>query len=154
MGSSAITEEMRTMLGVEIGPEVYEIEKGMIRKFAVAIEDANQRWQNQSYAETTKNRGIIAPPTFVMCICELNKQHEWLMSLKSPLTRLLNGGMEIESYKPVRPGDVISVTGKLIDLREKEGAQMGKMLFFVFERLYRNQNGDIVAKGRYTFIKY
>ena len=49
---SVISEELKSLLNVEFGPEVYEIEKGMLRKFAEAIDDPNPRWLKE------------APPTF------------------------------------------------------------------------------------------
>lgn len=154
MGSSAITDEMRSMLGVEVGPEVYEIEKGMIKKFAVAMDDSNPLWQNEEYAKNTKYGGIIAPSTFVMSYCHLPKQEDWIMSVKGPFSRLVNGGCAIENYQVVRPGDVISVTGKLIELNEREGKKFGSMIVVIFERVFKNQRGETVAKGQLTFIKY
>ena len=40
-----ISDELQSLLNVEFGPEVYEIEKGMVRKFAEAIDDPNPLWQ-------------------------------------------------------------------------------------------------------------
>ena len=42
---SVITPELERLLNVQFGPDVYEIEKGMVQKFAEAIEDANPAWE-------------------------------------------------------------------------------------------------------------
>ena len=47
-----ISKELESLLNVEFGPEVYEIEKGMVRRFAEAIDDPNPAWQQ------------VTPPTF------------------------------------------------------------------------------------------
>ncbi len=138
--TSVITEEMRNLLNVEFGPEVYEIEKGMLKKFVQAIDDPNPLWQK------------VAPPTFVAAL-RLDELTQKIWTVKCPLSRFLNGGNEIEYYQPIKVGDVISVTGKLVDLREREG-RLGKMVFMTVELTYKNQQGEIVAKGRNTLIRY
>lgn len=138
--ASVITDELRSLLNVEVGPQVYEIEKGMLKKFAEAIGDPNPLWQK------------VAPPTIATAL-RLDELTEKVWTAKCSLTRFLNAGSELEYYQPVKVGDVISVTGKLADLREREG-KMGKMLFMTLELTYKNQKGEIVIKGRNTIIRY
>ena len=137
---SIITEELNSLLNVEFGPEVYEIEKGMLRKFAEAIDDPNTRWLEE------------APPTFTAALVPktlLNK----LFNADIPLKRLLNGTSELEYLKPIRAGDVISVTAKLTRLRQVAGVE-GPTLFMFTEMTYTNQRGEVVVKGKNTYIKY
>jgi hypothetical protein len=135
-----ITEELNKLLNVEFGPEVYEIEKGMLQKFAEAIDDPNPRWLNE------------APPTFPAALVPkklLNK----LFNADIPLKRLLNGTSELEYIKPIMAGDVISVTAKLTRLRQVAGAE-GPTLFMFTEMTYTNQRGEMVVRGTNTYIKY
>jgi len=137
---SVITEELNKLLNVEFGPEVYEIEKGMLQKFAEAIDDPNPRWLNE------------APPTFPAALVPkklLNK----LFNADIPLKRLLNGTSELEYIKPIMAGDVISVTAKLTRLRQVAGAE-GPTLFMFTEMTYTNQRGEMVVRGKNTYIKY
>ena len=139
-GESVISEELNSLINVEFGPEAYEIEKGMVRKFVEAIDDPNPRWQ----AET--------PPTFPAAIVPkalLNK----LFNADIPLKRLLNGTSELEYIKPIRVGDVVSVTAKLTRLRQVQGTE-GPTLFMFTEMTYTNQRGEVVVKGKNTYIKY
>jgi hypothetical protein len=139
-GESVITEELNSLLNVEFGLEVYEIEKGMLRKFAEAIEDKNPRWLEE------------APPTFPASLVPrelLNK----LFNADIPLKRLLNGTSELEYLKPIRAGDVISITAKLTRLRQMAGTE-GPTLFMFTEMTYTNQRGEVVVKGKSTYIKY
>ena len=139
-GESVITEELNSLLNVEFGPEVYEIEKGMLKKFAEAIEDPNPRWLEE------------APPTFPAALVPkelLNK----LFNIDISLKRLLNGTSDLEYIKPIRAGDVISVTAKLTRLRQVAGAE-GPTLFMFTEMTYTNQRGEVAVKGKNTYIKY
>jgi len=137
---SVITEELNALLNVDFPPEVYEIEKGMLRRFAEAIDDPNPRWLKE------------APPTFAAALVPRQLLHK-LFSADIPLKRLLNGTSELEYLKPIKAGDVISVTAKLTRLRQVAGAQ-GPTLFMFTEVVYTNQRGETVIKGKNTYIKY
>ena len=135
-----ISAELEALLNVEFGPEVYEIEKGMVRKFAEAIDDPNPLWRE------------ITPPTFPCALVPGELLHK-MVTARCPLTRFLNGGNELEYYQPIRVGDVISVTARLEKLRKMEGKE-GKTLFMIMEIIYKNQSGEVVARGRNTYIRY
>ena len=135
-----ISEELESLLNVEFGPEVYEIEKGMVRKFAEAIEDPNPLWQQ------------MTPPTFPAALIPSELLHK-LLTARCPLTRYLNGANELEYYRAIKVGDVISVTASLSKLRKMEGKE-GRTLFMIVEITYTNQRGEVVAKGRNTYIRY
>ena len=139
-GESVITEELNSLLNKEFGPEVYEIEKGMLKHFAEAIDDPDPRWLKEG------------PPTFPAAIVPKELLHK-LFNIDIPLKRLLNGSSELEYLKPIKAGDVISVTAKLTRLRQVQGAE-GPTLFMFTEMTYTNQLGEVVVKGKNTYIKY
>lgn len=149
-GSSGI-ERLRSRIGVEWEPRVYEIEREMIRRFARAIGDPNPLWQDEEYARTSHYGGIIAPPTFILAI-GFEQFVEDLMSL-APFGTVLMGGTELECYQPVRLGDVITTIFKISNLRERQG-KMGKMAFMTFDGSYKNQRQELVAKCRQMVIGY
>ena len=128
------------MLNVSFGPEVYEIEKGMLKKFAEAIEDPNPRWLRE------------ASPTFPAALVPTELLHR-LFNARTSLTRLLNGASELEYLQPIVAGDVISVTGSLTRLRQTQGRE-GQTLFMFTEVTYTNQRGEVAVKGKNTYIKY
>ena len=135
-----VSEELESLLNVEFGPEVYEIEKGMVRKFAEAIDDPNLAWQE------------VTPPTFPAALVPTELLHR-LFNAKTPLTRLLNGTSDLEYLQPIKIGDVISVTARLIRLRQVAGKD-GPTLFMFTEATYTNQRGEVAVKGKNTYIKY
>jgi hypothetical protein len=137
---SVITEALNSLLDVDFGPEVYEIERGMLKRFAEAIDDPNPRWLEE------------APPTFPAALVPKALLHK-LFNADIPLKRLLNGASELEYLKPIKAGDVIAVTARLTRLRQMPGAE-GPTLFIFTEATYTNQRGEVVVKGKNTYIKY
>jgi hypothetical protein len=135
-----ISEELQSLVNVPFGPEVYKIEEGMVKKFNEAIDDPNPRWQSET------------PPTFPAALVPTSLLHR-LFNAQGPLKRLLNGSSELEYLGPIKIGDVISVTGALTRLRQVAGAE-GPTLFMFTEMTYTNQRGEVVVKGKNTYIKY
>jgi hypothetical protein len=135
-----ISEELQSLVNVSFGPDVYDIEKGMVKKFTEALDDPNPRWQTET------------PPTFPAALVPTRLIHR-LFNVKGPLKRLLNGASELEYLQPIKAGDVISVTGTLTRLRQVAGAE-GPTLFIFTEMTYTNQRGEVVVKGKNTYIKY
>ena len=148
--SSVITQEMRNSVGVDSEPMTHTVELGAVRKFAQAIGDPNPLYYDEERSRRTRYGGIIAPPTF------LRSFSPWPSSVafRSPYPDLLDGGSEWEFFgPPVRPGDRITVTTRIVDLRERTG-QLGDMLFVTSETRHANQSGAVVAVEQNTLIYY
>jgi len=146
---SAITGEMRAAINVESEPNVNEVEKGAIIKFARAIGDSNPLFTDEEAARNSRYGGLIAPPTFLRSLTSgpLKAQVE------SPYSANLDGGSEWQYFEPVRAGDRITVTTYIDDMFEREG-RLGNMLFIVRETKYVNQFDRTVALQRSTGISY
>ena len=149
---SLVTDELKKLVGVESEPEVWEIEKGAIVKFAQSVGDRNPLWNDPGAASKTRYGGMIAPPTFTSMLRN-EKLYDTIFELDLPAKRVLNAGNEIEFFEPIRPGDVITVTGKLANIAEREG-NVGRMLVLTFEYTYKNQTGKVVCIGRNNIIRY
>jgi len=133
--SSIIPAEFKDKIGQEWELGVYEIEKGMIKRFVRAIDDPDPQWET------------VAPPTFILVIGGEQFGEEML----APMFRdgLLHGSTELECYGTVRPGDRIAVTGKIASIRERS-----KMAFVTFEITYTNQKDELVARCQQMMIAY
>ena len=145
---SLITDEMRGLVGEESEPVTYDVEEGLIRQFAQAIDDDNPLWQNEPEARDTQWAGITASPTFLRT-CEPNPNRE----VEIPVTRGLDAGSDWEYFVPVRPGDRITVTRRVTDFTQKEG-RLGQMLLSTAEVRYVNQFGELVATQTERGISY
>ena len=146
---SVITKEMQNSIGVESYPQTYDVEKGSIRKFVEAIEDPNPIYKDENIACESGYVGIIAPPTFLRSM----EPGTAKSPIRMPYTEMLDGGSEWKYFEPVHPGDKITVTSKIVDLKERTG-KLGPMLFKIDETKYINQLNQIVARQTNTLIYY
>jgi acyl dehydratase len=147
---SSIAEEFVKLIGVEAEPEFWEVERGHIRRFAQAIGDPNPLWQDEEYAAKTQYGGIIAPPQFLID-AGLVKLVDRLVEM-CPDKANINGGTELEFYRPMKVGDTITTVAKLSEVKQRTG-KSGVMLFLTVEVTYTNQKGELVARCRNLFIR-
>lgn len=79
---------------------------------------------------------------------------DWLWGMGTePGQRLLNGGQRNRYFAPIRPGDVISVTRRFVDVIER-ATKSGPKVFFTSEFTWRNQRDELVRIGEQTTIYY
>ena len=154
--ASIITDEMRAIIGKESEPVTVEVDKSAVRMFARAVGYTDLIYYDEQYAKSKGYRSLPAPMGFLghpIFRPDMPSRPLYVMALKSPYERVLNGGSEIEYYEPICAGDVLTSTAKLVDLSERSGS-MGPMLIVTGETTYKNQAGKVVAKFRGTLIQY
>jgi acyl dehydratase len=147
-----ITDEMRKALGSLINICITKIERSKIKMFVEATTDNNPLWQDEEYARKTVHGGTLVPPGFLVAMQVEGESPGFYMPYMLNLKGAIDAGGEWEFFRPIRPDDIIVVDRKYVDLYEKKGS-LGNMLFNVFETTYRNQRGEIVAKGKWTSIR-
>jgi len=136
---SAITDEMKSMLGMELNRAVLEIDKTMLSRLAEAIDDPNPRWQEEAapgFLIAAMVSGGGEPPKTLF-----------------PLKRMVAGGGDWEYLLPIKVGDMITCVTNLADMYEREG-KAGKLLFLVTETTITNQKKEVVAKAKGSLINY
>jgi acyl dehydratase len=142
--------ELENRVGAEEAPIVYDIERGMIRRFARAVGDTNPLWQDEGYARKSGYGGIVAPPNFILTL-GFDRVLEAFIS--DPSLTVLHGSTELECHQAVQAGDVITVNAKIVNVRERQG-KAGTMAFVTFEMVYKNQRQEAVADCRQMAIIY
>ena len=153
----------KSKLGMEFPAFTYEVEKGKIAEFAMAIsqkeskEQVDQIYADQKAAKDAGYDDIIPPPTFQTCFALWGGGGlmPMITALGINLGRLLHGEEEYEYFKPVHPGDVITCQTKVTDIYEKEKKNKpGKFMeFTVLETEMKNQKGEVVIKSRSTLVE-
>jgi hypothetical protein len=123
------------------------VERGKIAEFARAVLNTSEEHSKPD---------AVAPPTFPQTLAF------WRMRQPRPagggggggrdMRRVLHGEQEFEYVRPLRAGDVLTATSKVVDEYEKEGKRGGTMRFVVSETQFRDQTGEIVAYSRGTSI--
>ena len=149
---SAITDEMRNRIGAESEDMVLEVEKGVVKRFVEAVEDPNPLWQDEEYAKKSRFGGLVAPPNLLCTV--LLGAGVGRVELKTPYTRGVAGGDELELFQPIMVGDVITARAKLVDIYERAGRDGLRRVYIIVETTFKNQRGEVVAKDRASGIQY
>jgi len=149
--------------GMVFAPFTFEVEKGKIAEFAMAVSQAENKAQVKPIyvdANAAKAAGygdIVPPPTFQ------NSFSNWsgegiipkLEELNINIGRMLHGEEEYEYFALIHPGDVITGTSRVADVYEKEKkGKPGKFMeFTVFETELKNQHGELVIRSRSILVE-
>ena len=147
-----LTDEIQSQVGKTTtgGPELIEL--NMIREWAKAVawpDSPNPLYTDEAYARRTRYKGIIAPPCFFTRLGHgLGANVVDLPEAKATA----NGAGEYEHLGIIRPGDTITTTCKLYDVKEKSGRK-GRLLFAYFGYEFTNQYGELVGRGMRLQIK-
>jgi hypothetical protein len=160
MPDTYITDDIRSMLNVErdvlTSPP---ISAGDIRKWAIAVywpDTPPRQFWDADYARSARWGGIVAPHEFNPFAWPIERREATRLGGpqgKGPGQRGMNGGSEATYYTPMRPGDVIRSSTKLVDVYEKTG-RLGVMMFLVNETTWTNQNGATIKVDRKISIRY
>jgi hypothetical protein len=137
MATTDLMDRIRARIGWESESVDHMVEAGQVRRFCQAIGDASPRWQEE------------VPPTFVVSLGFETPQMPELLAYG---TGWLNGGDRFEYLEPIRVGDRISSSIRLVDAQEKQGSS-GSLLILVFETTYTNQDGKVAVRQRGTRIR-
>jgi acyl dehydratase len=155
-----------TAVGKPLPPETVMIERGPLSNFAKAVTDDNPIYQDIGAAQGNGFDNIPAPPTYGFAMANWGKfpelQPEGVDST-SPIMQaigslmakgglILHGEQEFIYHRPVVAGDVLSSTGKISDIYEKEGSGGKTMTFVVTETVWSDESGEPVLTTRMSLI--
>ncbi len=135
--TTSVIDRLKARIGFDAPRSEAVVEAGHLRRFAEAIGDPNPRWREE------------APPTFLVALAPVMLH---LAEAEEYGQGWLNGGNRFEYLEPVRAGDRVTATGRVVDVYEKSGSS-GNLLFIIFETDYVNQHGKLVARLRGTAIR-
>ncbi|WP_169515689.1 FAS1-like dehydratase domain-containing protein [Glaciibacter superstes] len=128
-------------LGEPAGTFVYRIDGNDVDRFVDAI--GGQR--------RTGPEADIAPATFYAALDPVERRDldldGFVQNLPFPKIGGGNAFNEVEYQRPLRKGDVITVTTRYTEVYEKEGST-GTLLFRVRENELRDADGELVATTR------
>lgn len=140
----------RSVLGKEFCLGTFPVTQEHIREFAEAVGDLNPLYIDEEAAQKGPYQGIIAPPIFY----DVFRAEE--ATLPDPKVQFgkvsFNAGQRCEFFRPIRPGDTITVKTKIVDVYEKTG-RSGPLVFIVRETSYENQRGETVLIVRQSMVR-
>ena len=154
-----MTEEAKRWIGHETVEVSDPVSLRQIREYLAGTDDWNPLYHDEEYAKQTHYGGIIAPRMFYRValrrvVPESSLQEDGQYAdLASPgvYGRSMAGNQEAELFEPVRVGDVLTMTTKVLDIFEKQG-RSGLLIFQVDRASYTNQRGEQVAVDIRTTI--
>jgi acyl dehydratase len=161
MEESLITPEAKAMIGKEVGRQTGIVYAKEAQRFAAAVGDLNPLYFDDETAKAHGYRGVIAPPMFLPQVLQGVSHLDSLREDGVPLQggsdiplraeRLMAGGEDYEFLSPLYPDDTITAETRIENIEEKSG-RSGQFVLITRETLYTNQDGAVVAKGRFSVI--
>jgi hypothetical protein len=148
--SGLITPELLAHVGRSCLPQTELVTRRDIRKYAIATGQRQRRFLD----------GDVAPPLFyislfwpVVALDELTADGVFVDPLvpELPLKRAMAGGVRVEYFRDIRPGDVLVATRTLTDLYEKLGSS-GPLIFYQIVMQVAAENGQPVLTETATRI--
>lgn len=134
------------------------VDRGIVRRFAIAIMDQSAEYRDEKAAKEAGYADIVAPPTYIVRTPPAQWGGEDSLPTAAPnpvqvpgVRKAVLGGMEIDLFRPVQVGDLISYRTRMSDIYEKQG-EKGPMAVTVQETVYVNQNRELLAIARKTLI--
>jgi len=154
-----ITDELRAAIGKESEPWICEVDKTSIRMFARAVGYTDPVFYDEEAAKKAGYRSLPAPPGYLgtpvynPAAADGARGRLRLPPPGRPLTRVLNGGTDIEYFDDICAGDVLTARAHLANVEERRGS-IGDMLIMTTKTVYTNQEGKVVAIMTGTSIRY
>ena len=148
--SGLITSDLRAHIGRRSEPRTEVVTRRDIRKYAIASGQRQRKYLD----------GDEAPPLFHLALFWDVVERDRLMPdgvsrdtllPKFPLERAMAGGLEIEYFARIRPGDTLVATRTLTDIYEKHG-RSGPLVFYVVVLDVRRGDGTPVVRETTTRI--
>jgi len=148
-------------IGRKYGPFKYTLGVEKMREFAYAVcgggpgvgltrapAELNPLLYDEQAAKEGPHGGIIAFPSFAVVFAI----RPFSAAIADPalninLQMVVHGEQDLEFLDVMRPGDVMTTTGRIADLYER--ARMG---FVIVTSESRNQHDTLVVKGTWTAI--
>ncbi len=134
----AYAERLRAHIGARGEAATIELERGALRKFAVATGDPHP-----------VHHGDVAAPTYVAA---LRSPLPPLPEPEQPFRGHLHTNDEIELFAPLHAGDVVAVICELTDVFVKEGSH-GPMLFSQVT-FTTTRDDELVATVAWTEVQH
>lgn len=144
----------------------FPVDASHIMMFARSLGDQSFEYYE---GEEPTGRGLVAPPTFPQAVAQFNPDYHlrpkpdepWFGSGGSPSgiegkpasSGNLHAEQHFEFVRPVRAGDVLSVTIRDGDTWEKESKRAGLLKFTERVVEYRDQDGELVCIARSVGVK-
>ena len=156
-----------SVIGKPTGAWKVTVERGPVSQFAAALQDKNPIFRDGAAAHDAGFGHIPAPPTFTFAMQfwgaftedqppdptdGTNPMHTVMGELFAKGALVLHGEQEFEYHRPVEVGDVLTGSGEIKDIYEKE-TDSAVMTFIVIQTQWKDAgSGDPVVTEQFNLI--
>ena len=139
----------RSLYGKEHLAGPFEVTKDSIQAFAQSVGESNPVFVDEAAAHAAGYSGLVAPPTF----CTVLVHRVSLPDIRLKFGKMqIHAGQRVQPRAPILAGDQVTASSRLKDVYAKTG-RSGTMVFIVWETIFRNQNGVVVADVQESFAR-
>jgi acyl dehydratase len=121
--------------------------KDAIRKFADGIGDPNPLWRDDEYAQATKYKSIVAPPSWPYSVFPT-----WVLQ-GLPGVHAFQTSTDWEFYRPVLLGDKVTPECIFAGFNIRTSEFAGKSIIERQEARYFNQESELIARARVAGLR-
>lgn len=162
-------KEQLHALTIESEPEAapLEVNEYLIRHWCETLEDGNPLYLDHDYARSQGFDSIVAPPGSVMTTFAMQFRWPWPPGGREPARHIhfvvkelldlpvgIITQIEVENGTPLQIGDRVSVSQRVVSVSPWKKTRLGEGHFWTMDRLYRNQEGELVCRERMTAFGY
>ncbi|MEO0460807.1 MAG: MaoC family dehydratase N-terminal domain-containing protein [Myxococcota bacterium] len=145
----AIPARYKNLIGKATKPKTFEVEKGQVRRFALAIGETKTIHSEEDTAQGAGYSSLVGTPTFVAALSNIGGLYE---TLDIDQSNTMHAEEEYEFFRPVVAGDQVTVTHKVVDIYDKDSPN-GKLVFVVIETRGADLRDRPVFKGRRVLVE-
>lgn len=142
-----------SIIGRDGGSADFPLDRSKVRELVLAIEETDAVYTDLDAAREAGFEALPAPLTWPILIGHWRPGRELLEGLGLDYGRLLNGGARWEYVRPVLVGEEIRATRTVTDVKRKDGKRGGTMTLVEFETVFRDADGEVVARQFDTLIE-
>jgi hypothetical protein len=161
-------QHLGKVVGVSVGPD--PVEKGSIRRWLEPKEFASDIHTDAQAAKAAGYDDLVAPASMVFSYgiapywqsgdkpAEMEDeatqiQIPVIFDVPAPCDKSFATSIEVEFFEALYPGDVVTCTSKLVDIKHKE-LKVGPGAFLRQEDTYTKQSGEVVAVSYLDIFRF
>ncbi len=147
---SLISDDIRQWIGRSAPPISFEVARRDIIKYAHATGQRLPRYLAGDEAPPMFLFGADRPLTPMDELGPDGLRADTLVP-ELPLKRVMAGGVRQRYFRPIRPGDQLTIMRRIADIYEKQGST-GPLIFVVYAITVTDANGALVLEETQTRI--
>jgi hydroxyacyl-ACP dehydratase HTD2-like protein with hotdog domain len=149
--ADSIEPSLRALIGTRAAPQTELVTRRDIRKYSVATAQRLQKYIDGDIAPPFFHLSLFWPVVLLTDIASDGCARDALFP-EAGSRRPLAGGMKVEYYRPIRPGDFLTANRTLASIYEKQGSS-GTLLFFNVTTRVTNASDELVLIETTTRIQ-